>query len=316
MTTTADPQAALAALMTRLTGPGGPFELASEQVLGSTMTVFKNRGRQLHEVLAASVAWGDREYLVSEEERITYREHAQRASSLAQWLREEKGVRPGDRVALAAANSADWITTFWAIVSMGAVAVGCNAWWSRREMEHAIALTEPRLVLADERRTPLLVGVSAPVVSMEGEVVPALSLHPAAPLPSCDGDEDDPAVILFTSGTSGRAKGAVHSHRNLLSVVEYHRLSDALVSAMGGPLKPEDRRYLLVLPLFHIASLHNLAIPRLATGSTVVLHRGAFDVDRVLRLVERERVTNWGPCRPWHTGCSSTATCRSTTCRR
>jgi acyl-CoA synthetase (AMP-forming)/AMP-acid ligase II len=107
-------------------------------------------------------------------------------------------------------------------------------------------------------------------------------------------DEDDPATILFTSGTSGRPKGVVHSHRNLLAVVEYHRLNDALAAAFGDPTSPQDKRFLLVMPLFHIASLHNLAVPRLATGSTAVIHQGAFDVDGVLRLIEQRRVTNWG----------------------
>jgi acyl-CoA synthetase (AMP-forming)/AMP-acid ligase II len=86
----------------------------------------------------------------------------------------------------------------------------------------------------------------------------------------------------------------VHSHRNLASVIEYHRMNDALAAAFGDPTDPRDRRYLVTSPLFHIASLHNLAIPRLATGSTAVLHEGSFDIDRLLRLIEQERVTNWG----------------------
>ncbi|WP_262402012.1 class I adenylate-forming enzyme family protein [Actinomadura sp. CNU-125] len=77
-------------------------------------------------------------------------------------------------------------------------------------------------------------------------------------------------------------------------MIEYHRFNDAMMRAMGVPGDPADRRYLLVLPLFHIASLHNLAVPRLATGSAVIMHEGRFDVDAVLALVERERVTNWG----------------------
>ena len=104
--------------------------------------------------------------------------------------------------------------------------------------------------------------------------------------------EDDPAVILFTSGTTGRAKGATHSHRNMISAVWFHLLNDALAARLGNPAA--DRRFLLLTPLFHIAALHNLAVVRLAVGDTAVIHLGRFDIDRVLRLIEKEKVTNWG----------------------
>ena len=133
-----------------------------------------------------------------------------------------------------------------------------------------------------------------PLLTVEEDLPRLAALHPDAPLPHAAVAEDDPAVILYTSGTSGRPKGATHSHRNLCSVVEYHRLNDSLLAAFGDPTDPRHRSYLLALPLFHIASLHNLAVPRLATGSKVVMHQGGFDVDRVMRLVEAERVTNWG----------------------
>src|SRR6185312_9311308 len=92
-------------------------------------------------------------------------------------------------------------------------------------------------------------------------------------------DEDDPAVVMFTSGTTGHPKGAVHSHRNLLAVIEYHRYIDAMGAVLGlSTARP--RRYLLGLPLFHIASLHNLVLPRMTTGDTIVLDSGRFDVHR------------------------------------
>ncbi|MER6324885.1 class I adenylate-forming enzyme family protein [Streptomyces coelicoflavus] len=289
-----DHRSAALARVAALTGPGGRFELAEDDVLGARLPVFTHRQRALHEVLHASVAHADRDYIVTADRRITFASHAARVASLARVLREEYGIAKGDRVAVAAANSPEWIETFWATVSIGAVAVGFNAWWSPREMAHGVANAEPSLVVADARQSAKLAGCGVPVVSLEDDVSRFAAAHPDAPLPSADVAEDDPAVILYTSGTSGRPKGAVHTHRNLLAVVEYHRLNDALLHESGDPLTAEDRVYLLTLPLFHIASLHNLAVPRLATGSRIVLHQGAFDVDAVLTLVERERVTNWG----------------------
>ncbi|MFF3261907.1 class I adenylate-forming enzyme family protein [Streptomyces sp. NPDC002932] len=279
---------------TGLTGPGGRFELRDDEVLGTRLPVFTHRQRALHEVLHASVAHAERDFIVTADRRITFAGHAAQVASLARVLREEYGIAKGDRVAIAAANSPEWIAVFWATVSIGAVAVGFNAWWSAREMAHGLGNAEPALVVADARQAGKLAGCTVPVLSVEEDIGRCLTAHPGAPLPSAEVAEDDPAVILYTSGTSGRPKGAVHTHRNLLAVVEYHRMNDALLQESGDPLPPQDRVYLLTLPLFHIASLHNLVVPRLATGSRIALHQGAFDVDAVLGMVERERVTNWG----------------------
>ncbi|GAB3488487.1 steroid-24-oyl-CoA synthetase [Nocardiopsis coralliicola] len=283
----ADPLAAL-------TGPGGRFELAEEDARGVRMPVFRHRARSLPELLEASAGYGAHDYLVTAERRISFAEHRDRVAALAAGLRTEYGVGRGDRIGIAAANSPEWITAFWAAVALGGIAVGYNAWWSRRELAHGTELTGPSVIVADARRAELLADSPVPVVSTEGGIAALAAAYAGAELPAERPEEDDPAVILFTSGTSGRPKGAVHSHRSLCSVVEYHRLGEAAATAMGHPVAPRDRRYLLTLPLFHIASLHNLAVPRLATGSTAVLHEGAFDVDRVLALVEQEGVTNWG----------------------
>ncbi|MER7078884.1 Acyl-CoA synthetase (AMP-forming)/AMP-acid ligase II [Saccharopolyspora kobensis] len=288
---TIDPDTAAPA--SALTGPGGEFELVEQDVLGTRLPVFRNRARSLAELVAASARHGDRDYIVTEDRRISFRRHADQVAALATALREEYGVGRGDRVAIAAANAPEWILAFWAAMSVGAVAVGCNAWWSARELDHGVRLTEPSLIVADTKRAALLTGSPVPLLPLE-QVDELAQRYAGAPMPAVDVAEDDPAIILFTSGTSGRPKGAVHSHRNVCSVIEYHRMNDALAAAHGDPIDPRDRRYLLALPLFHIACLHNLAVPRLATGSTVVMHQGSFDVDRVLRLVARERVTNWG----------------------
>ncbi|MCD4523569.1 class I adenylate-forming enzyme family protein [Nocardioides sp. cx-173] len=286
--------AAARAAIAAITGPGGPSEMRTEQVLGAPVAVFVERYRALHEVLADSVRHGDRPYVVSLEATLTFAEHARRVSSLAQVLREEHGVRSGDRVAIAAANSPAWIESFWAVVSIGAIAVGCNAWWSPREVAQALELTSPVLVLADERRREASGSTGVPVLDLESGHERRCTAHPEAPLPSADVDEDDPCVILFTSGTSGRPKGAVHTHRNLCAVLGFHRHNDVLSAMFGDPVAPEDKVYLLAMPLFHIGSLHNLTVPRLAGGSTVALHLGAFDPARVLQLVQEAGVTHWG----------------------
>ena len=297
MSTQTDPAAAAMAAFAAITGPGGAGEMHVEDVLGAPVQVYTDRFRALHEVLAASVEHGDRPYLVTLEGSLSFADHARRVSSLARVLREEHGVQPGDRVAIAAANHPGWVETFWAVTSIGAVAVGCNAWWAPRELAHALELTTPVLVVADRKRAAAVAGVpglDVPVLVLEDDHERLATAHPDAPLPSAAVAEDDPAVILFTSGTSGRPKGAVHTHRNLCAVIGFHRYNDALAAAFGDPVPPASKTYLLAMPLFHVGSLHNLVVPRLATGSTAAMHLGAFDPERVLQLVERARVTHWG----------------------
>ncbi len=288
----AEMRAAAAAVVAGLTATDAPFELVEEDVLGARLPVFKNRAGSLGQLLADSRAHGDRTYLSTSTATLTFQEHATQVASLAVALRDEYGVRRGDRVAIAAANSPDWVMAFWATVSLGAVAVAFNAWWTRPEVAWALDHVTPTVVVADRKRAALLPDV--PVLTVESDLPRLARRSPGAALPDVAVDEDDVATILFTSGTSGRPKGVAHSHRNLLAVVEYHRFNDALAAAFGDPTSPTDKRYLMAMPLFHIASLHNLAVPRLATGSTAVIHQGAFDVDRVLGLIEQRRVTHWG----------------------
>ncbi len=291
---TRNPAAALAEVVTRLTGPGGEFEIVEQEVLGVRMPVFANRQRSLVELLGASAGLGDREYLVTARQRITYAEHAEAVASLAAELADRYGVGPGDRVAILAANSPEWIVAFWAATALGAVTASYNAWWSAAEIEYALGHSIPAVLVADTKRAARVPSdCPVPVIGIEDDLPKLMSARQGAALPSVDIDEDDPAVIVYTSGTTGRPKGATHSHRNMIATVGYHRMMNAISAAIRPDVPPASGRWLLSMPLFHIASLHNLAVPRLATGETVVLTQGAFDPHKVLTLVSNERVTNW-----------------------
>jgi acyl-CoA synthetase (AMP-forming)/AMP-acid ligase II len=290
-----DLAALLADLRARLTGPGGAFELAVQDVRGVPLPVFVNRRECLRDWLVASAdQCGPREYLVQGDRRITYEQHLTAVASVAHMLAHDYGVGPGDRVAILAANSPDWVVTFWATISLGAIAVAGNAWWTAREVEYSLGRARPNVVVADAKRARLVGGL--PQLRME-DVPPIIAAQRSTELPDVTPVVDDPAVIVYTSGTTGHPKGVVHSHRNLLAVIEYHRYGDALAAetarAFGMPERSAPRRFLMSLPLFHIASLHNLAVARVAGGDTVVIDAGRFDVDRVLRLIETESITNW-----------------------
>ena len=280
-------------VVARLTAPGQRFEIRTEDVRGVPLQVFANRHRSLGELLRASVRFGDRPYLLTEDTELSFAEHYEAVTALAAALRERYGVGKGDRVAILAANCPEWIVAFWAATSLGAVAVGMNAMWAAPEIAYGVELVEPAVVIADARRRALLGDPGVPVLSLEEDLPALIEAYRGAPRQDeVVVDEDDPAVILFTSGTTGRPKGATHSHRNVIAALWFHLLNDAVATELGHP--PADRRFLLAAPLFHIAALHNLAVVRLTVGDTAVIHLGRFDVDRVLRLIERRRVTNWG----------------------
>ncbi len=277
-----------------LTQKGAPFELASETVLGENMRVLVNRPRSLAEMLVASEQHDEREFLISGDQRITFAEHRELVYGFARALQHKYGVGPGDRVAILGANSVEWIVAFWAITSLGAIAVGLNGWWSAREIVDGLADCEPKLIVGDRKRLSRLAdeSISIPVIEIETDF-DALStcrreFQPAAI------SEDDPACILYTSGTTGRAKGAVLSHRSLIASVGLQTLNGAAMFIVSGSKTPPPAPCtLLTTPLFHVSGLIAGVVMMLSVGAKVVLRDGRFDPIDVMRLIEREGVTSW-----------------------
>ncbi|WP_278263433.1 class I adenylate-forming enzyme family protein [Nocardia sp. AG03] len=298
MTDVVDPQQLAARVAAGLTAPGAPFELTVEPVLGVPIPVLAHRRRSLRELLEHSLCWGERDYLVTEDRRLSFTDHAAAVAALATALARRYGVGKGDRVGILAANGPDWVIAFWAAQCLGAIPVGYNAWWAPPEIAYGLDHTTPTVVIADAKRAARLAdtGTAIPVLTMDADLPALITDFAGAELPNTPVAEDDPAVILYTSGTSGRPKGVVHSHRNMVAVSDYHRFTDAMLASFTGRSVgdgPSERRYLVTAPLFHIASLHNLVVPRLVAGAAAVFPHGAFEVGRVLSLVDRERVTNW-----------------------
>ncbi len=277
--------------------PGAPFELADAVLLGEPMKVFKHRAPDLREVLARSASFGDAEYMVFadrvSERRFTYREHLARVASTARLLSRRYGVGPGDRVAILAANCPEWIITFWATISLGAVAVGMNGWWTGDEIRYAVDDAQPKVIVADAKRLARVQGpeLGVPIIEVERDFVElheaALSTQPIHP--------DDPCVMLYTSGTTGRPRAVVHTHANLTSMIMasfFHGARMSMAYPPAGPVLPVCS--LVTSPLFHVSGLHAAAIVTLAAGTKSVWTLGRFEPELALQLIERERVTGWG----------------------
>jgi acyl-CoA synthetase (AMP-forming)/AMP-acid ligase II len=284
----------------QLTGPGGPFEVVTEEVLGEPMPVYKQRAHSLRELVEASRAHGDKEYIVYEGRRITYAEHADLVASVAHALRDEYDIQPGDRVAILAANCPEWLLAFWATTSIGGIVAALNGWWQTDEILYGLEDSAPKLVLGDRKRLDRLDGcdVGIPVLEFESDFARLERYALGKPFPEVPIEEDAPAVILYTSGTTGRPKGAVSSHRGICGFVTVgivNGVRNMMYAASQGVTAepPPPTCSLITAPLFHLSGLYAGAVTMLATGGKTVWRSGRFDAGEVLRLIEAEQVTNW-----------------------
>jgi len=262
-------------------------EVVTDDVLGHPCLVFPRRRHHLAELLIDGRRFADRDYLVQGARRLSFAEH-ERAVSAAVEVLAERGVRPGDRVLLFGANAVEWVVGFWAILAAGGVVVLGNAWWSAAESEHALAVARPRLVIGDQRRRQM--------VDERAETIDYAELCSIDPpddyvRPVEGVAEDDPAVVLFTSGTTGLPKGAVLSHRGLISTLQSLMVVTKRLPAPGAAL-PEPTKALLSLPLFHVGGLQQIITPMIGGGG-LVFTEGRFDPAEVVRLLEAEQIRAW-----------------------
>jgi acyl-CoA synthetase (AMP-forming)/AMP-acid ligase II len=281
-----------AGLRARLLGPGAPFELVTEDVLGAPHQVFARRPRSLRQLLDTSAAESpDLVFLVAPGREWTYHQAVEDIDAIAVLLAGRYGVRAGDRVAIVSANSAEHVLVLWAVLSLGAIVTSLNGWWTGHELAAGIQLTGPVLVVGDERRLERLDDGPVParlLAEILGEAAEFRGRTPSAP----DIAEDAAAVILFTSGTTGPAKGATLSHRNVVN----YALSQGLTRAIAAAGAPAAGRAasIVVSPMFHVSGFVGVVISGAVFRTKLVFTEpGAWDPGRHLELTERHRITAW-----------------------
>jgi long-chain acyl-CoA synthetase len=292
----------------QLTVAGAPFEIEVTRIRGVDLRTWKKAPPTLRHVLEASGRFSDRTYVVYEGEQLTFGEHYRQVTALARYLAVECGIRKGDRIAIAMRNLPEWAIAFWASVSIGAVAVPLNAWWTAGELEFALRDSGARLLFVDRERADRLaetlprVGIDKVIVARSDATGSMARLEDllaggAAELPPASIEPEDAATILYTSGTTGRPKGALVTHRNICSFITtigYLGLRALLRAGVPADalaqLQTRQQVSLLTVPLFHVAGCHGVMVSSLAAGGKVVMMR-KWDPQQGLALIERESVS-------------------------
>jgi long-chain acyl-CoA synthetase len=289
-----------------VTGPGSMFEVVDGEVAGQTLRLFKNTPPSLRALFGASRARGDATFLVYEDERWSFGQVMAKVDALGAALVHHYGVKPGDRVAIAMRNYPEWVIAFAAITSIGAVSVSLNAWWTTEENEYALRDSGSCVVIADPERVQKIAPVQPELkfkliaVRSSGALPPGVDrwedvVIDGAALPEVAVTPDMDATILYTSGTTGHPKGAVSTHRAVLSALVAFACRTAVAATMGaGPPKdhPHPPAFILVVPLFHVTGCVPVLLSCFAAGyKLVIMHK--WEPSRALELIERERVTQF-----------------------
>jgi long-chain acyl-CoA synthetase len=301
----------------QLTGPGGMFEITTAEVLGRTMEVYANRMPSLRSVAEVGLMRGDDQtFIVYGDRTYGFGTFIRESNSVAHALREQYGVAKGDRVAALSQNNPEWCVAFWATVSQGAVLVGLNGWWTTDEIEYGLQDSGAKVLVADRKRFERIAGSLDSAPDLEHVFLVDCSpadvgladdprIHEFAELTSSPTSdfveeeiaEDDPAVIFYTSGTTGRPKGAISTHRGMIANLQNTMFNAVAGSMAGGGALPDagagQNVSLFTSPLFHVSGCHSTLVVGLLAGLKLVMPEGRFTPETALELIQEHKVTVW-----------------------
>lgn len=310
------PKMTLGQAQALMTAPGQKFEMEEIEIRGVPTRVWKHAPPNLAFLIQASRMYGERLFTIHEDERVTFEANFRAVAHLAAKLRE-MGVKKGDRVALAMRNTPEWPVIFFAAVSIGAILVPLNAWWTGGELEYGLRDSGSSALFVDGERYERLADVLPAMPDLRHTVVSRARGNLAAgverledligtpndwaalpdlPLPADDTlvPEDD-ATIFYTSGTTGHPKGALGTHRNLSTNILSGAYGAARSFLRRGEMPPEPtpRTGLMVIPLFHVTACSASLMGTVAGGNTLVFMR-KWDPVQAMEIIQREKVNLTG----------------------
>jgi len=302
-----------------VSAPASPFELEEREIRGVKIKTWKNAPPSLVAVFELSRPFAERVYMVNEDERVTFDAHRRAVAKFAQQLIAD-GVKKGDRVAIIMRNLPEWSVAFWAAVHVGAIVTPLNAWWTGPELEYGLTDSGTKIAIADGERWERIrehvdacpdlkrvyvsrssEEIADPRVGKLEDVIggpKSWASMAQVELPSVPLDPEDDSTIFYTSGTTGKPKGAVITHRNVISNFFNAMCAQARsFLRRGEPLPTPDptiqKANLISVPFFHATGCFAVMIPAVMGGSKLVMQR-RWNADQALELIERERITQAG----------------------
>lgn len=281
------------------------FAVGEAEIRGQTYRVFKNAPPSLAGLFAYGSIHGEKDFLIYDDERVSFAELWRRGCRFANMLSSKFGVKKGDRVAIAMRNYPEWCVAYVGIIALGAVAVPLNAWWKSDELGLGLRDSGARIVIVDAKRlefvepfrrelglTLILArgGASGAdylyedlMAAVADETAPAADIHP-----------DDDFSLVYTSGSTGVPKGALLTHRGAIStLLSWALVASSAKEANGGvSILGDNPGVLLAVPLFHVTGSHSLFMFSWLIGRRVaMMYR--WNVDEAKALIKKHALTNF-----------------------
>jgi len=287
--------------------PGQPFEVIEVERNGVTNRVFKNSPANVRQFfdLARGI---DATFMVYEDEEWSFKRVMDEVDALGYALVHHYGIKKGDRVGIAMRNYPEWVISFAAIISVGAISVSLNSWWTENELDYAINDSELSVYIGDNERiqratTPCvkagvrMLGVRLNEATSYDDAVERWSdvVVTGVAMPDVELDADTEATILYTSGTTGFPKGAVSTHGAICQAIMSFSSGAAIQAARrgadidGSGLAP---CFILIVPLFHVTGCIPVMMSCFSWHFKLVMMY-KWDPERALELIERHKVTSF-----------------------